>query len=223
DEGFERSAELSGYEVRETIEFTQGRMIPGIGYSDAAMNFAFNEDLNAISPAMQITGGIAVFKISEETDEGVRPLDEVTSLVEASVRREKKIEMVRPRVLEFRSTLGEGSDLLAAAASRTDVTASSTGPFKPTDSPPRIGRDLAFIGTAMALDQGAISEPVKGTRGLYIIQLSSKTPFDSLQYANQNPGIREQLLQEKRGRFSQEWVVALRENAVIEDYRSKLR
>lgn len=223
DEGFERSAELSGYEVRETIQFTKGGMIPGIGYSDAAMNFAFNEGLNAISPVVQVSGGVAVFKISEVTDEGVRPFDEVKSLVEASVRREKKFEMVRPRVVEFRATLGEGAAVVSAAALRNDVTASSTGPFKPTDSPPRIGRDLAFIGTAMALEQGEISEPVKGTRGFYIIQLTSKTPFDSLQYANQSATIREQLLQEKRNRFSQEWITALRENAVIEDYRSKLR
>lgn len=223
DEGFEKSAELSGYEIRETIEFTKGSMIPGIGASDAVMNFAFNEDLNAISPAIQIPGGVGVFKISEITDEGVRPLGDVRSLVEASVRRDKKFETVLPKVVEFRSSIGDGGNLLASASGRTDVTPGSTGPFVPTDSPPGIGRDQAFIGTAMALEPGAISEPVKGTRGFYLLQLTSKTPFDSLQYENQRQGLREQILQEKRNRFSQEWVMALRENAVIEDYRYKLR
>ncbi len=223
DEGFERSAELSGYEVRETISFTKGSMIPGIGYSDAAMQFAFSEKQDAISPALEVSGGLAVFKVSEVTEEGVRPFEEVRPLVEGSVRREKKFETVHPRVVEFRSSLGEGSDILQAAAMRNDVTASSTGPFKPTDSPPRIGRDLAFIGTAMALEPMQISQPVKGTRGYYILQLTSKTPFDSLQYANQSLGLREQLLQEKRSRFSQEWLLAMRENAVIEDLRYKLR
>jgi peptidyl-prolyl cis-trans isomerase D len=223
DEGFERSAELSGYEVRETIDFTKGGMIPGIGYSDAAMNFAFSEKLNTISPVLQVSGGIAVFKVSKVTEEGVRPLDEVKALLEASVRKAKKFDAVRPRVVEFRSTLGEKADLVAAAAGRNDVTSGSTGPFKPTDSPPKIGRDLAFIGAAMALPPGAISQPVEGSRGFYLIELKSKTPFDSLQYANQSTSIREQLLQEKRNRFSQEWIMALREKAVIEDNRYKLR
>ena len=223
DEGFEKSAELSRFEIRETIEFTKGSMVPGIGASDAVMNFAFKEDLNAISPAMQIPGGIGVFKISEITDEGVRPLGDVRSLLEASVRREKKFETVRPKVDEFRSSLGDGGNLLESASRRTDITAGSTGPFTPADSPVGIGRDQAFIGTAMALEPGAISKPVKGTRGFYLLQLTSKTPFDSLQYENQRTGIREQILQEKRNRFSQEWVVALRESAVIEDYRYKLR
>jgi len=172
---------------------------------------------------MQIPGGIGVFKISEITDEGVRPLGDVRSLLEASVRREKKFETVRPKVDEFRSSLGDGGNLLESASRRTDITAGSTGPFTPADSPVGIGRDQAFIGTAMALEPGAISKPVKGTRGFYLLQLTSKTPFDSLQYENQRTGIREQILQEKRNRFSQEWVVALRESAVIEDYRYKLR
>ena len=223
DEGFEKSAELSGFEIRETIEFTKGSMVPGIGASDAVMSFAFNQSLNAISPAIQIPGGIGVFKISEITDEGVRPLGDVQALVEASVRREKKLETIHSKVVEFRSSIGDGGNLLASASGRTDVTPGSTGPFTPTDSPPGIGRDQAFIGTAMALDPGIVSQPVQGTRGYYLLQLTSKTPFDSLQYQNQRAGLQEQILQEKRNRFSQEWVLALRENAVIEDYRYKLR
>ncbi|MEX0737690.1 MAG: peptidylprolyl isomerase [Bacteroidota bacterium] len=221
DEGFEKSAELSAYEVRETPEFTKGGFIPGLGVSDAVMNFAFTGKLNAISTPMTVAGGVAVFKVSAIREEGVRPLEDVKGIVRSQVVRKKKMDQLRERVNTFYATLTPSTDLLPAAQSLQNVNAQKSGPFKAGEAPLGVGRDYAFIGTALALNPGDFSKPFEGARGYYIVKLNSKTPFDSLKFSNDRNTLRDQLLQEKQNRLFSEWLTALRDKAEIEDYRDR--
>ncbi|MEX2088267.1 MAG: peptidylprolyl isomerase [Bacteroidota bacterium] len=221
DEGFEKSAELSAYEVRETPEFTKGGFIPGLGVSDAVMNFAFTGKLNAISTPMTVAGGVAVFKVSAIREEGVRPLEDVKGIVRSQVVRKKKMDQLRERVNTFYATLTPSTDLLPAAQSLQNVNAQKSGPFKAGEAPLGVGRDYAFIGTALALNPGDLSKPFEGARGYYIVKLTSKTPFDSLKFSNDRNTLRDQLLQEKQNRLFSEWLTALRDKAEIEDYRDR--
>lgn len=221
DEGFEKSAELSSYQVRETPEFTKSGFVPGIGVNDAVQNFAFGKKLNTVSEPMSVSSGIAVFKVSAITEEGVRPLEDVRLIVRSQVVRSKKMQKIREQVDAFYKTLGPTSDLMTAAQSLQNVTAQKTGSFKATDAPAGAGRDYAFIGTTFSLNAGRMSKPFEGSRGYYIIKLLSKTPFDSTQFTNERASLRDQILQEKRNRVFSEWLNALREKAAIEDHRDK--
>lgn len=220
-EGFEKSAENSGVQIRETPEFTKGGAIPGLGINDAAMNFGFSNGLDEISEPMSVSGGVAVFKVSMIREEGVRPLADVKNFVRSMVMRKKKLERIKERVQAFYGKLTPETDLIAAVRALKNVTVQKTGPFKPSDSPSGVGRDLAFLGTAIALKPGEISKPFEGSRGYYVMKVNSKAPFDSTLYATERSGLRDQILQEKKSRFAQEWLTALREKAEIEDHRYK--
>jgi peptidylprolyl isomerase/peptidyl-prolyl cis-trans isomerase D len=185
------------------------------------MNFAFKDKLDAVSDPISVTGGVSVFKVSSVREEGVRPLDEVQTIVRSQVLRQKKMQRMKERVDAFYGTISPSSDLLAAARSVQEAVAQKTGPFKATDSPQGVGRDYEFIGTALSLSPGQLSKPFEGTRGYYIMKLTSKTAFDSTQYANQRSSLQDQILTEKRNRLFTDWLTALRENAEIEDYRDR--
>lgn len=221
DEGFEKAAQNSSYQVREIPEFSEGGTIPQIGFNDAVMKFAFSSSLGEISHPIGISGGVGVFKLNSIREEGVRPLEDVKNFVRALTLRTLKMEKLRDRVNAFHSTLASSGKLVVAAQSQPGVVARATGPFKATDALQTIGRDLAFIGMAQSMEVGQTSRPFEGSRGYYILQLTSKTPFDSTLYASQRADLREQILQEKRNRFSQDWVAKLREQADIEDYRDR--
>ena len=115
--------------------------------------------------------------------------------------KEKKLAKIRPEVDAFYKTLNPSSDFIAAAQSNPNITAQTTGPFKPTDGPVGVGRDLKFIGTALALKSGELSKPIEGNLGYYIIKLLSKTEFDTAKYDMERESLRTQLLQEKRQRL----------------------
>ncbi len=220
-EGFEKSAELSGYQVKETPEFIKGGFIPGIGFNDFLMNFSFSKKLNAVSDPISISNGVAVFMISSVKEEGIRPFEEVRSLVQEATMRQKKMEIIKRDAEGFHQTLTEGDDLLVKAATLQNVTAQNSGSFRPTDAPLGVGRDNAFVGVALSLKRGEISKPFEGTRGYYIMKLMSKSDFDSTKYAQESNFIRDQILQEKRNRFTQEWLGNLREQATIVDNRDR--
>lgn len=94
-----------------------------------------------------------------------------------------------------------------------------TGPFLLGGTVPGIGRDLSFVGAVSGLQQGQISPAVRGTRGAYLIQLLSKTAFDSSAYAAQKETLTSRLTQEKRQRVLTDWLAKLKEKADIVDDR----
>lgn len=221
DEGFEKAAETSAYQVKETPEFVKGSVIPGIGMNDAAMNFAFSKKLDALSDPISITSGVAVFKIASIREEGVRPLDEVKATIRFRVLREKKMQKLKEQVDAFYKNLGPNADLATAAKSVPLAVEQKTGPFKAQDAPQGVGRDYAFMGHAAELKPGEISKPFEGSRGYYILKLLSRTAFDSTQFVSTKNTLRDQILQEKRNRMFSDWLTALRDKATIEDDREK--
>ncbi len=221
DEGFEKAAEFSSHDVRETPEFTKGGFIPGLGMSDAVMNFAFSKKLNAISEPITVLGGVGVFKLFAVREEGVRPLEDVKGIVRSQVMRKKKMEKLRGRVEEFYKTLTPTTDIISAAQTIEGVIAQKTGPFKSGEAPLGVGRDYTFIGTALALNAGELSKPFEGARGYYIMKMISKTPLDTTALASKKEELRKQILQEKQNRVFSEWLTALRESAEIDDRRDR--
>jgi peptidyl-prolyl cis-trans isomerase D len=221
EEGFEKAAEVSSYQVRETPEFTKGSVIPGIGMNETAMNFAFGKKLDAISDPLAVTSGVAVFKISGIREEGVRAFDDVKPVLRFQVIRQKKMQMLLERVNAFYKSLGPNADLAAAAKTEPKITEQRTGSFKAQDAPQGVGRDYTFIGHVVSLKPGELSKPFEGTRGYYIVKLLSKAQFDSTQYASEKSTIHDQILQDKRNRMFSDWLTALRDRADIEDLREK--
>ena len=221
DEGFEKAAQNSKFIVQESQEFTKTGSIPGIGLNDAITNFAFTNKVGAIADPIYVRNGVVVIKVSNIREEGIRSLDEVKGVVRTLALKEKKLAKIRADVGAFYKTLNSSSDLIAAAQSNPNLTARTTGLFKPIDGPAVIGRDLNFIGTALALKPGELSKPFEGNLGYYIIKLLSKTEFDTAKYSMEHESLRTQLLQEKRQRVLMDWQTALHEKADIVDHRDK--
>jgi len=84
-----------------------------------------------------------------------------------------------------------------------------------------VGRDNAFIYTALNMNVGETSEPFKGVRGYYVIHLNEKTPFDSTAFEAQLATLRNSLYQEKKNTALSAWIAEIKEKADIKDYRYK--
>jgi parvulin-like peptidyl-prolyl isomerase len=221
EEGFEKSAEISGYRILETPDFTKGSIIGGIGINDAVTNFAFKHGIGSISEPISLTGGLGVFKVSAVTEEGIRPFQDVKAVARSQALREAKLQKLWEQVEALYKTLNPQSDLATAVRTLTNVAAQKTPPFKPGDYPPGIGRDPKFIGVALSTNPGELSKPFESPRGIYILKMISKTSFDSAKYAAERVSLRDQILQEKKNRVISDWIASLREKADIEDHRDK--
>lgn len=216
---FTKEAQALGLEVREAEVQEKGGVIPGLGINEAATKWAFRNKVGSVSEPFTITSGWAVFTVIDAKEAGVRPFDEVKEGFRPQVVRKKKLEKVREIAASLKAKLSPSDSLRAIARLDPRVQVQSTGPFSASSGVPGVGLDLNFVGVVEGLNVGQISAPFTGFRGVYLVQLLSRTPFDSTAYVNQREILRNQMLQEKRNRYVTQWLGKLKESADIEDNR----
>ena len=216
---FTKEAKLTGLQPTQAVIQEHGRVIPGIGVNDAVVRWAFKNKVGAVSAPFSITNGWAVFAVAEAKDAGVRPFDEVKASLRPVVLRKKKIDAAMSIAADLRSKLGPTDSLTKLVTLQPAIRVQNTGAIAPDGSVPGVGRDPSFIGAVTGLHVGEISPPVRGNRGAYLIQLVSRSPFDSTAFASQKPSIEARLLQEKKSQFMSSWMEQLRAGADIQDNR----
>jgi len=215
---FDAEAKLMNYTVQETPFFTeQAVSIPTLGNNKRLVKFSFENSVNTVSDVYKVANGYVVAKISEVENEKFRPLDELKEQIKPAVIREKKFEVLKKTVDDVYSKIG--GDMTKAAAIDSNYKVQQTGNFTPQGTIPLIGRDYAFINTALKLKLDTVSEPIKGARGYYLIKVTKRSDFNKELFDSQSSAIRNSLMQEKRGRFLNQWVNEIKENAKVVDNR----
>jgi peptidyl-prolyl cis-trans isomerase D len=218
---FGPEAQQLGFEVKDAQIQEKSAVIPGIGVHQGLTRWAFKSKVGTVSEPFTIPGGYAVLAVAEVKDAGVRPLDELKDAIRPLALRDKKIVKVKTMAEEVRAKLAQGDSLRKVSAINPSIPVQEIPTFTLGGMVPGIGREPMFLGTVGALQPGQISPAVKNTRGAFIVQLLSVSPFDSAAYNTQRDMLRTRLLQEKRNRFFSDWLTALKEKADIEDNRDQ--
>lgn len=218
---FENEAKLLNYKVQETPPFKEDVFsIPGIGASKGLLEFAFENDLNDISEVYRVQNGFVVAKVSEVIKSGFRKFDEVKAAIKPLVIREKKYQKAKNIAEQiYKQASSSKNSLQSVVASVKYAKYDTTGVITPAQSIPNVGVDYAFTSAVAKTKVNSVTEPVKGNRGYYVIYITQKTPFDASAYSVQRNTMRDNMLQEKRSYFLNQWLTELREKADIEDNR----
>ncbi len=216
---FTREAEQLGFDAREAVVQEKGGFIPGLGINESVTRWGFKESVGTVSEPFTVSNGYAVFAIVEASEAGVKPFEEVKESLRPLVLREKKMERVMEMAVNAKAKLNSTDSLSAVSRIDPAVIISETGPFALGGSVPALGRELPFIGATSALNVGQISGPVRGVRGAFLLQLISKSAFDSSAFASQRGILASRMIQEKRSRYIQDWLQQLKDQASIEDHR----
>lgn len=217
---FKSEAKLMNYKIIESPSFyKQSRGVPGITESKQIVEFAFDNDINTISDPFKVQGGYVVAEVSEVQEAGVKPFKEVEKQIRPYVVREKKFEKAKQVMEQVYSKINGDLDKARAVDNRVSV--DTTGTFSPGRPVPNVGMDYAFTYEAQKLPIGKISKPFQGSRGVYMMKVLYRTPFDSTKFAAQENAIRQQLYEQQRETFLSEWIAELKKNATIVDNRNK--
>ncbi|MDH3268241.1 MAG: peptidylprolyl isomerase [Ignavibacteria bacterium] len=215
---FEKEAELMGYAIQESGNFAlKSASIPGLGANKRLVNFAFENSLNSISDVYRMPTGYVVAQVSEVISDGLEKFEDVQPKVRQLLVIERQYEKTLQLALEDMKKADNDLNKLKQVDSRIQV--GNTGRFNSASSIPMIGKDNAFIFTALSMKVGETSEPVKGLRGYYTIHILEKTPFDSTAFQAQIATLRNNLYQEKKSAALATWIAEIKEKANIEDKR----
>ena len=223
DLGYESVAEKNKYPIQQTGDISKnGNFIPGFGRNYQIFNFAFKNDIGAISDIVYSDQGLGIFKLIEIKKEGIRSLDDVKTIVTNTVRLEKQKEKARDFARKIQSEIDQNIPFTQIVLNdtskvvRTDV----TGEFAMKSTIPGLGTDPKFNTTAFSLKPGLVSGMIETTRGIYWQVLLSKSEFDSTIYSVQKESIRQRLLVQKRNQVFSNWYEFLKEKSDIEDNRN---
>ena len=218
---FAKEAQQTGLEVHESSLIEKSVVIPGIGMNEMLSRWVFDKKVGEVSDPFSMFSGNAVVTITEAKAAGIRPYEEVKESLRPFVLRKKKVDRAVQLASELKAKLGPSDSLNRVVQIDPSAKLQSTGEFVVGTPAPGVGADAAFLGGVQSLEPGRISAPIRSLRGAYLIQVVSRTAFDSTAYAAQHDALLQRMQQETKSRYLNEWMGKLRETAEIEDHRDQ--
>jgi parvulin-like peptidyl-prolyl isomerase len=215
---FASLAEQKKYTVSESPLFREAGFIPGIGMSNLISRRAFKNEIGWISEPVRSGDNLFIFRISKIQKAGVKPLEEIKTTITRNLERQKQIQMAEKQASEIWNTIKSGTDF-EKAARQAGLDIQETDFFSLQSPLPQIGQDPKFSGTAFSLEKEAVSPPVEGNRGYYLIKLIDRKEVTTSLFESDKENLKKQLLGQKQQQMYAAWEKQLREKADIEDYR----
>lgn len=217
---FDSVASIFKMQVSQTPEITKSSgMIPGAGQNKALFNFAFKNKVGSFIEPVKVQGGYGVYEIIDKIPEGYKNFDSIKNgMIKPLVVQQKIFERLKQAATDLKARI-QGGNMMSLKGLYSmynfDV-ADSVSVSKPNAI---IGVDYGFFNAAFKLQNGEISEPIRGNNGYYIVKMLNITPFNEQDYIAKASEIRKQLMAMKQQSAIQEFMTKLQNDADIEDNR----
>ncbi len=220
EDGFEAEAERRDLEIREGFATKGNNFVSGIGQSRQIMRFLETAHEGQISDPLELNEQFVVIKVSEITEAGTEPFEEVKGQIETVVTNNKRKQQVVSNVEDL---IGQNNDLqgIAEAAGKEVMTVESLAKSAATIE--GAGREPKVVGAIFGLDDGEQSSAIEGTSAAFVVRLDElyEADLDGLT-SDVRQRIRQQLRQQKNQAFMNTWIDQLKEEADIDDNRAQL-
>lgn len=173
-----------------------------------------NADIGRVSEVFEVDDNYVVAVMTDESEKGLPPLDQVRNEITVNVKNQKKSQII---IEKLRNAEGELEAMAAAYGPDASVYTSSDLKLS-SNSLPNVGFAPEAVGIAFALEEGERSEPLDSENGVLIIEMISTTPAP--QIADYSL-YKQQLQQQYENRVGFNIANAVKEYADIEDRRYK--
>ncbi len=221
DGDFTTAAARLGLEVKQTGPILRGGFVPGIGFEQAATNFAFANRIGTVSDIMEHTSAFYMLQIRDKIEEGITPLADVTNQIREDLRYVKQLDALESVAAELAARLQASPLRFTAIAEAESLTVTDTGTFSRDDYVTGVARDPAFIATAFTTPVGRVTGPVRGGNEWYIIHVREHIDVEEIGLDALVAGEKDRLLRQRITNAFSEWIRGLRAQAKIVDNRYK--
>ncbi len=175
---FADSAQVAGYSLMNADCSAEDIAIPGIQDGRQIVRWAFNAKKNEISEIFTIGDRFVVAALNDITPAGYTPMKDLEAMLTMRVRNDKKAAIISEKLAAV--TPAE----MSAYAAAVNAASVDTAKFVTFSSPSisGLGYEPAVAGVAPSMEKGKISVPIKGNRGVYVLQVvnvnESAKPYD---------------------------------------------
>jgi parvulin-like peptidyl-prolyl isomerase len=211
-------AEAEHKKVERTEPFAAGGYIPGIGMEPRVSGFVFRSKEGTVSDVIYAERGYMVVRVADIIPEHIKSWSDAKETILGKLKNEKALLLAKEKCQELYEQ-AKASNSLAGAAAQIGGKVQQTSEFTFSTYVTGLGREPRFVGAAFGLPAGAISQPVEGTRGYYLLKVLSKNTLNEADLAAQKESLRTQLQQRKQQAIFGQWYTGLKDKSKIEDFR----
>jgi peptidylprolyl isomerase/peptidyl-prolyl cis-trans isomerase D len=174
DGEFTEIAETNGYEVKPVLGIKAlDENIPGLAAQRSIVTWAFNKEQNVGDiQQFEIDKGYVVVQLNFKVKKGLQKAQQASAKVTPILEKQKKAEYIMSQI---------NSEDLSSIASQFQVSVQNASAIN-MSSPliPGAGQEPKVVGAAFALEEGEVSKPIVGVKGVYIIKLTSRVEAPEL-------------------------------------------
>lgn len=212
EEGFKEVAKEQNEDIRTVKDLkVMDENIPGVGPQRRIVQWAFEDGVKQGDvKRFDLPEGYIVAQVTGVKDAGLMSAEEASAVVTPILLQEKKAELIKQKITA--ATVAE----IAAKHNQSVQTASAVNRKNPTLA--GAGNEPKVVGAAFALNQGEVSKPVTGNKGVYVVEVVAVNRAADLEsyrnWANR-------ITAERRQAAAPGVTEALKEAAEIEDNRAR--
>lgn len=205
--------------VRESDFFDRNRPFLGSNY---LTSMAFESKVGDVLEPTEIKGqGIVVAQVVAERKGGFTPLEDLKERIKFTLTKIKKLDMLESKAKEIYNRVKGLGNLANAKQIDSTFNVLELKDIKNNGFIAGIGQDWAFTTKVFLLPLNRISEPFRGERGYYIIEVLNKTIPDENSIKSQLKNFTNNLISNYRQSAYLIWFNKIKEEADIKDYRAK--
>ncbi len=211
EKNFSELAKENNYVVRPVNKVRPlDENLPGLPNQRGIVQWAFDENTEVGEvKRFNVNNGYAIVQLVSKTKEGLASVEDASARVLPILRKQKKAALIIEK--------NKGKSLENFAKDNNVAVSTASALTMKTPTIPGAGREPKVVGTAFGLAEGATSDLIEGENGVYIIQVTKKTPAPELDnYLTYAKSVEIQ----NQGRVNTAVYNALREAAEIEDNRA---
>lgn len=199
--------------------FEKDQQVLGSGY---ASWFAFNNPVGTVSDAFEIDGiGAVVLKVLEANPAGVPNKETIKNEVTFYTRVEQRNELALTNAKTIYESVKNGNFELASGIDPKAqfIETSNTKNDGTIKSVP--GKEFAITAKAFAMEEGQISEPIKGSTGIFILKLKSKVQPDVTEMKTSFETFKQNLIRQNSSIYYS-WFRDIKSNIDYQDNRAEI-
>jgi peptidyl-prolyl cis-trans isomerase D len=169
---FQQTAKQKKYVVKDINDVKiLDEMLPVLGAQRQVVRWAFEEERKALDVKRFAlsSGGYIIVQVSDVKEAGLPSVEEVKATVYPLVMREKKKASLLKQIDNY-SSLQD----VATQFEQTISTAKAVNRF--TSMLAGVSNEPEVVGAGFGMEKDAISEPIAGNTGVYVVQLKGITP-----------------------------------------------
>lgn len=150
--------------------------LPGLENAREIIRWAYESDKNSVSQIFDLNERYIVAALSNVKEKGYAAVSSVKTEIEIAIKRQKKMDILAER---WKQATKDAKTIEEAAVSTSQIVNDASNIRLSNPYISGIGYEPAVVATALTMNEGDISAPVKGENGVFILQLINSDIPDS--------------------------------------------